>query len=84
METFHLTMLDEKKIHYSGKALSCIIATPSGKIGFMARHENFIGVLSPSSEIHIADGNGAETTIKADWGVLMFKDNNCLITLARE
>ena len=84
METFQLTIVEDSKIHFSGRASYCGITTPSGEIGFLPRHENFLGTISPGTDIRYADGNGADAAVKAAWGTLLFKDNACVITMAGE
>jgi len=82
METFKLMVLDEKKIHFSGPVTYCGVMTPNGSIGFQARHEGFIGTLQPGSEIKYQKPDGQESALSVQWGVLLFRENQCTITLS--
>ena len=82
MEIFKLMILEEKKIHFAGSAVYGRISTPTGSIGFEARHEGFIGTLLPGSEIKYRKPDGQESVLPVQWGVLLFRDNQCTITLS--
>jgi F0F1-type ATP synthase epsilon subunit len=82
METFQLSILEENRTHYSGPAVYCGVMTPTGAIGFQARHEGFAGMLLPGSDVLFRDSEGKESKISAQWGILLFRDNQCTITLA--
>jgi F0F1-type ATP synthase epsilon subunit len=82
MDTFKLTIVEECKIPFISQARYCRVTTPSGMIGFEPRHEGFVGTLLPGSEVEFTDGSGQDHTMTAAWGVLLFEDNACVITMA--
>ena len=83
MDTFELTIVEDEKIHFHGPASYCGITTPSGEIGFLPKHENFLGTISPGTEIRYNGTHGTGHTLTAAWGTLLFKDNACVITMAQ-
>ncbi len=82
METFKLTIVEDSRIPFRSRARSCRITTPGGVIGFEPRHEGFVGTLQPGSEVEFTDEAGNAHSLTAEWGVLLFEDNACVITLA--
>ncbi len=81
-DTFQLQLLEDDVIHYSGEAQYCSVQTLTGSIGFEARHEDFAGALAPGSLLMYRDGQGEEKEIRIGWGMLLFRDNRCIVTMA--
>jgi len=81
-ESFFLQVLEEDIRHFSGEAVYCSAVTGNGSIGFKALHEAFAGTLVPGSAFFFKDTEGREREITVRWGVLLFKENRCIVTLA--
>lgn len=79
---FQLKIVDEGAVHFMGRARYCQAVTSSGSIGFEAKHEHFAGALAPGSMLWFEDMNGNVREMPVHWGVLLFQDNRCTVTLA--
>ena len=79
MKTFNLSIVSDTKTVYSGPSDYCGVTTMSGSIGFEARHEDFMGILSPGSEVEYRDKDGSRYKLSVKDGLLSFKDNNCIL-----
>jgi F0F1-type ATP synthase epsilon subunit len=82
MTSFNLTIVSERKIHFSGKTAYCGVQTLNGSIGFEADHEPFMGVLKPDSLITYGNGDSGDESLKIHDGMLSFKNNDCTITIS--
>ena len=81
MDTFKLTIAEDRATVYSGPARYCRISTPEGVMGFEPRHEPFAGILLPGSDMEYTEESGEEHSLRISWGTLLFEDNACTVTL---
>ena len=80
--SFQLHILEEDKLCYAGEALYCSAVTSGGSIGFEALHEGFAAPLLPGSSFSYRTPDGNEKELPVNWGMLLFHDNRCIVTLA--
>jgi F0F1-type ATP synthase epsilon subunit len=76
-----LTITAIDKSVFNHEAVYCRVVTPSGTIGFEARHEAFLAILKEHSTIMFKAPSGTETSLIVASGMLSFRDNKCLITV---
>ena len=81
MQTFVLTIVSATTVHFDDEARSCRVSTPTGEVGFEARHEPFLGALQQNSEVRFRDAIGQEHVLPIESGLLSFRDNRCTVTV---
>jgi len=81
IDTFGLNILSGMKIRYTGQARYCGVTTPTGSIGFQAKHEGFISSLEPGSQVQFTTDSGDQENLQISRGMLLFENNQCTITV---
>ncbi|MEI8094314.1 MAG: hypothetical protein WCG80_08895 [Spirochaetales bacterium] len=78
MNTFLLTVLNARRVVFSGEVASCTAVTAFGCKGFESGHEAYLAVLAPGSQVtwSCPPTDGAHHFGAA---VLWFRDNACTV-----
>ena len=81
MNTFNLKIVSFDKVVIDKPVVYCTVFTPSGKIGFKARHEAFVSVLKENSKVEYILENDESATFDVPNGLFSFKDNSCTLLI---
>jgi F-type H+-transporting ATPase subunit epsilon len=80
VRTFKIQIITPDKILFDGDAQYCGVTTPTGAVGFEARHAATAAILQKGSEILVRTADGTEKNVAVKDGILVFRDNICTIT----